>query len=81
MQEMGAIDFAGALQISITVNSYHSGLIRYQAHYFKTVLVRRPEVRLQKMEIIDAHWFDVTDIDTVKMHPQLREIISPDKRH
>ncbi len=79
-EELG-LNLPGDSVESISVNSYHSGLIRYQAHYFKTILASRPEVRLQKMEIIDAQWFDLTYIDTVKMHPQQREIITLGTHH
>ena len=75
VQEEIGIDLGSYEVKMIKTLNFKFGLIRYKAHYFEATLENKPKLKLQKLEIIDAQWFDPDQIKDIKLNPQLRYII------
>jgi 8-oxo-dGTP pyrophosphatase MutT (NUDIX family) len=50
-----------------------SGLINYTAHFLKLNLEERPHLRLQRLEVTEAAWFNKQEISNIKINPTIKK--------
>lgn len=56
-----------------------SGLINLKLHFFQTKLNKPPTIKLQKIEITDAQWFSLRELDNLKTNTHAIQIIRDSK--
>lgn len=55
---------------------HSSGIFTYISHYLVAKLTSRPELRLQRVEILDAQWFSIDELNGIPINSRFKEIVT-----